>query len=175
VFKPAKLIVPDQVQGRYPTLREAVLANHWPTLQASRGRILFALDEGPAKVALYRGKRASLEGRVFFVNADESSPAAAYLTLNDPVAERDRIDRAVRANFLVRTRADADTREARANDTSRRNAALRSGAHYVSTDYLWPDPRIAGGYRVTMPGGAVALCNPVRRPRGCGATTEPSN
>jgi hypothetical protein len=176
VLAPAKLIVPDDVQGRYPTLREAVLANNWPTLEASRGKFLFALDEGPAKVALYRGGRRSLEGRVFFVNTDETSPAAAYLTINDPVGDAGRIARAVKANFLVRTRADANTREARTGDTRTRDAACRSGAHYISTDYLWPDARFAGGYRVTMRGGGVALCNPVRRPAGCaGPITEPTN
>jgi hypothetical protein len=175
VLAPSKLIVPDDVQGSYPTLRDAVLANNWPTLESARGRFLFALDESPIKVALYRGKRTSLEGRVFFVNTDENSPAAAYITLNEPVRDVDRIARAVKANFLVRTRADANTREARANDTAPRDAAFKSGAHYISTDYLWPDTRFAGSYRVTMPGGAIALCNPVRRPQGCGAPiTEPA-
>jgi len=174
VLSPKKLIVPDDVQGRYPTLRDAVLANNWPTLKASRGKFLFALDETPAKVALYRGARKSLEGRVFFVNTDEASPAAAYMTINEPVTDAARIAKAVKANFLVRTRADANTREARVNDTRPRDAAFTSGAQYISTDYLWPDPRFAGGYRVTMPGGAIALCNPVRRPQGCGAPiTEP--
>jgi hypothetical protein len=173
VLAPSKLIVPDNVQGAYPTLREAVLANNWPTLEAARGKFIFALDEQPAKVALYRGKRRSLEGRVFFVNTDEASPAAAYRTINDPVADAGRIARAVKANFLVRTRADANTREARANDTAPREAAFRSGAQYISTDYLWPDARLPGGYRVTMPRGAVALCNPIRRPAGCSAITEP--
>lgn len=169
VMDASRLIVPDDVQGRYPTLRDAVLANNWPTLEASRGKFLFALDEQPAKVALYRGGRRSLEGRVFFVNTDEASPAAAYLTLNDPIGQADRIARAVKAGFLVRTRADADTWAARANDVKPRAAAFRSGAHYISTDYLWPDPRFAGGYRVAMPDGAVALCNVVRRPQGCPA------
>lgn len=167
VMTPAMLIVPDDVQGRYPTLRDAVLANQWPTLDKARGRFLFALDEPPAKVAVYRGKRASLEGRVFFINTDEQSPAAAYLTLNDPIADGARIKRDVAAGYLVRTRADANTKEARSNDTRPRDAALASGAQYISTDYLWPDPRFAGGYQVHLPGGAVARCNPVRRPAGC--------
>ncbi|MDB5453299.1 MAG: acid phosphatase, partial [Caulobacteraceae bacterium] len=108
VFPPTALVTPDDVQGRYPTLREAVLADNWPTLGRSRGKVLFALDEPPAKVAIYRGARKSLEGRVFFINTDEASPAAAYLTLNDPLAEGDRIRAAVKAGFIVRTRADAD-------------------------------------------------------------------
>lgn len=168
VMGPAKLVTPDDVQGDYPTLRDAVLANNWPTLKASRGKFLFALDESPEKVAVYRGDRRSLEGRVFFINTDEGSPAAAYLTLNDPVRDAARIRRAVTANYLVRTRADANTREARANDTAPRDAALAGGAHYVSTDYLWPDPRFAGGYRVAPPGGLIARCNPVRHPQPCG-------
>jgi hypothetical protein len=168
VMAPGKLIVPDDVQGRYPTLRDAVLADNWPLLEASRGKFLFALDEPPAKVAVYRGKRRSLEGRVFFINTDEASPAAAYLTLNDPVRDAARIRRDVVAGFIVRTRADANTREARANDTIPRDSALAGGPQYVSTDYLWPDPRLPGGYHVALPGGLVARCNPVRRPKGCG-------
>lgn len=168
VMPPRAMVTPDDVQGAYPTLRDAVLHDNWPTLGQSRGKVLFALDEGPEKVAAYRGGRRSLEGRVFFVNTDETSPAAAYLTLNDPVADRDRIRRAVQAGFIVRTRADANTEEARTGSTARRDAALASGAQYVSTDYLWPDARFPGGYAVRLPQGAAALCNPVRAAKACG-------
>jgi membrane-associated phospholipid phosphatase len=162
VFSDAELITPDQVQGKRATLREAVLAGGWPTLAQSRGKVFFALDESPVKVALYRGARRSLEGRAMFVNTDEQSPAAAYLTLNDPIAQKDRILAAVRAGFIVRTRADADTWAARRNDVAQRSAALSSGAQYVSTDYMWPEPRFAGGYTVRLTGGDVAVCNPIR-------------
>jgi len=162
-----KLITPDMVQGRYPTLRDAVLHDNWPTLGEARGHVLIALDEAPEKVALYRGARRSLEGRAMFVNTpDEASPIAAYFTLNEPVAQAARIRRAVAQGFLVRTRADADTREARVNDVSPRDTALSSGAQMVSTDYLWPDARFPGGYRVNLP-GAAALCNPVRMGERC--------
>ncbi len=162
VFAEAELITPDRVRGDRPTLREAVLAGDWPRLSAARGKVLFALDESPEKVALYRGARRSLEGRVMFVNTDEASPAAAYLTLNDPIAEKDRIAAAVKAGFIVRTRADANTWAARDNDVTQRSAALTSGAQYISTDYLWADPRFPGGYAVRLTGGDVAICNTVR-------------
>ncbi|PTS88958.1 MULTISPECIES: phosphatidylinositol-specific phospholipase C1-like protein [unclassified Caulobacter] len=167
VFGEDQLITPDQVRGRYATLREAVLTRGWPALAASRGKVFFALDESPEKVALYRGARRSLEGRVMFVNTDEASPAAAYLTLNDPVGQKDRIAAAVKAGFIVRTRADADTQAARSNDPGQRDAALSSGAQYVSTDYLWADPRFAGGYVVRLPEGHVAVCNAVRAAGRC--------
>lgn len=168
VLPPGAMVTPDDVRGRYPTLREAVLHDNWPTLGQARGKVLFALDEGPEKVAAYRGARRVLEDRVFFVNTDEASPAAAYLTLNDPIADRERIRRAVQAGFIVRTRADANTEEARTGSTARRDAALASGAQYVSTDYLWSDARFAGGYQARLPRGAAALCNPVRAPKACG-------
>ena len=136
------LITPDDVQGHYPTLRQAVLAGHWPTLGQARGKEFFVLDEDAPKVALYRGARHSLEGRVMFINTDEASPAAGY---------------------MIRTRADADTVEARRNDTRRRQAAFASGAQYISSDYLWPDLRF-GDYLVQLPGGKAARCNPVRAP-----------
>ena len=161
VFETAHLITPDEVQGDHATLRDGVLAGGWPSLGAARGRVFFALDEGEAKVASYRGGRGSLEGRAMFVNTDEASPAAAYLTLNDPVAQQDRIRAAVQAGFIVRTRADADTVEARAQTVTRRGAALTSGAQYVSTDYLWADPRFPT-YQVRLAGGAAAVCNSVR-------------
>lgn len=157
------LITPDDVQGDYPSLRAAVRAGHWPTLGAARGKVFFVLDKDPPKVALYRGARHALEGRVMFVSTDEASPAAAYHTLNDPQGEAARIARDVAVGYLVRTRADVDTVEARHNDTRRREAAFASGAQYVSIDYLWPDPRF-GSYRVQLPGGAAARCNLRRAP-----------
>lgn len=168
VFGDDRLITPDQVQGKAKTLREGVLAGGWPKLGAARGKVFFALDESPEKVAIYRGKRASLEGRAVFINTDEASPAAAYLTLNDPIAQKDRIAAAVKAGFIVRTRADADTWAARKNDVTQRTAALTSGAQYVSTDYMWADPRLPGGYTVRLTGGDVAVCNPVRAAKACG-------
>ena len=163
VFAPDEMITPDRVQGHYGSLGEAVLAGAWPTLSRARGKVFFVLDEDARKVALYRGGRASLEGRVMFVNTDEASPAAAYLTINDPVRDDERIRRDVAAGFLVRTRADADTAEARRNDSTRREAAFASGAQYVSTDYMHPDVRF-GDYRVRLPGDVVARCNPVHQP-----------
>jgi hypothetical protein len=171
VLASADLITPDDVQGSYPTLRDAVLKHGWPTLGAARGKFILALDEEGDKIALYRGNRKSLEGRAMFVNAPEDSPAAAYLTLNEALAETDHITADVRQGFLVRTRADADTLESRANDTRRRDAALTSGAQYVSTDYMQHDTRFSA-YTARMPNGVIAACNPVRAAGKCAGPVE---
>ena len=173
VMTPGKyLITPDMIQGKWPTLREAVMHGAWPTLGKSRGKFLIALDEDPPKVAVYRGARRSLEGRMMFIYTDENNPASAYITLNE-ASDVPRITRAVKAGFLVRTRADADTVEARTNDTKRRTVTLASGAQYVSTDYRHPEPRFSD-YQVRLPDGAITMCNPQRSPERCaGMTVEP--
>jgi len=166
VFSKDELVTPDQVQGGAPTLRDGVLEHGWPTLGETRGKFLFALDESGDKIETYIGGRKSLEGRVFFVNSPgESAPQAAYFTLNE-ISDIPRITEDVQKNFLVRTRADADTVEARRNDTSRRDKALASGAQYVSTDYMHPDTRFSP-YQARMPEGVIAACNPQRHPERC--------
>ncbi|MGJ3232174.1 MAG: phosphatidylinositol-specific phospholipase C1-like protein [Oceanicaulis sp.] len=167
-----EMITPDDVRGESATLREAVLAGGWPALQAARGKLVFALDTGAANVTTYLQGAPSLEGRVAFVNSlSEDAEHAAYFTLNDPIGQGARIRAAVEAGFLVRTRADADTVEARTNDTAKREAAFASGAQYISTDY--PTPRLDwSDFAVRLPGDAPARCNPVRRGAECAPATE---
>jgi hypothetical protein len=69
--------------------------------------------------------------------------------------------------MIVRTRPDADTNEARLNSTARRDAALASGAHLLSTDYERPDPVLGTGYVVRIPDGTPARCNPATAPPEC--------
>lgn len=174
VFSKSELVTPDQVQGSYPTLRLAVLQHGWPTLGEARGKFLFALDGGEGKRRAYQGERRSLEGRVMFVNAPEDSSTAAYITLGEALADAPHITVDAQLGFLVRTRADADTLEARSNDTRRRDRALASGAQYVSTDYMQADARFSP-YQTRMPQGFVAACNPQRHPERCtGLPIEPA-
>jgi hypothetical protein len=164
-----KIVTPDDVRGRRATLDEAVRRDGWPALGRLRGRLLFAMDNGGAKRAIYTDGRPSAEGRVLFPNSVEGAPDAAFIKLNDPLGDFARIQAAVSAGYLVRTRADADTMEARLGNTGPRDAALASGAQFVSTDYPEPDPRFGTGYEVSFPGDTVARCNPVTAPRGCRA------
>ena len=160
VFPERELITPDDVRGKHATVREGALAGGFPKLKTARGRFLFAMDENQAKADLYRGSRKSLEGRAMFVNVDEASPMAGYITLNEPIELSDRIRKAVKAGFIVRTRADADTVEARSNDRTRQGVAFATGAQYVSTDYMTPDTRFST-YEAHLPGGGTARLNPV--------------
>jgi hypothetical protein len=167
VFDPDRVLTPGEVRGRFDTLTEAVQAGRWPTLDRVRGQVMFVLDDKGAKRDAYRSQVPDLDVRSVFVDVAETDPDAAVTVVNDPIGSAERIRALVEAGFIVRTRADADTVQARTGDTTQRDAALASGAHYVSTDYIWPDDRFGTGYLVDLPGDAAARCNPVNAPRRC--------
>lgn len=167
VFPPRQLITPDDVRKGMDSLEEAVLTTGWPTLRAARGRVLFALDNGGDKRDAYLEGHPALEGQVLFTNSIPGDADAAFVKLNDPIGDGETIREVVAQGYIVRTRADADTYEARSGDTRPREAALASGAQFVSTDYPVPDPDFGTGYFVEIPGGLVARCNPVNAPPAC--------
>ena len=133
-------------------------------LDAARGKVVFLLDQSNV-TATYVAGHPSLAGRIAFTNADPAAPDAAFVEMND--GSRSKIKALVKQGFLVRTRADADTKEARTGDTRRRDAALSSGAQIVSTDYPAFEPSRWTGYKVELPGGAIARCDRVNAGRGC--------
>lgn len=167
VLAPERVLTPDEVRGRFDTLNEAVQAERWPTLDRARGQVMFVLDDKGAKRDAYRSQVPDLADRSVFVDVPESDPDAAMMVVNDPIGDADRIRALVESGYIVRTRADGDTVQARSGDTTQRDAALASGGHYVSTDYIWPDDRFGTGYVVDLPGDTAARCNPVNAPRRC--------
>lgn len=153
-----RLVTPDDVRGDAASLREAVTTRGWP---AASGRFIFVLDEGEDLRRRYLGAFPGLRRATFFTTSPPPEPEAAFLVINDPVRDEAVIRGRVREGFLVRTRADADTREARTNDRRRFEAALRSGAHVISTDYYIPDRRRDERFVIRFEGGSFTRPNPV--------------
>ncbi|MEE3326712.1 MAG: Ca2+-dependent phosphoinositide-specific phospholipase C [Myxococcota bacterium] len=166
-FSDRQLITPDMVRGDYDTMMDAITNEGWPKLADSMGRVMLLLDNGGALQASYVAEYPGLRGALFFVSADPGSPEAAYFQANDPFRTNPTIQELVSLGFMVRSRADAENVEADANDTTRRDQALASGATWVSTDYPVPAD---SGYVVTLPGvseTSPARCNPVSAPTPC--------
>ena len=165
VFSANELITPDDVRGRYADLNAAVTKGQWPTLASARGKVIFLMDQRPMEPVYTQG-HPSLEGRILFTNAAPGAPDAAFTEANDLPPEQ--IDALVRQGYLVRTRTDADTVQARTNNTTRRDAVMASGAQILSTDY--PKGEAApSGFVVEFPAGAMARCNPVEKAPNCTA------
>jgi hypothetical protein len=159
-----RLITPDDVRGHFATLEEAVLSQAWPKLSAVRGKFFFVLDETGVKMNTYIEGHPSLRGRVMFVNQTEGHPEAAFRIVNEPVKDWAYIQYLVRSGYYVRTRADADTVEARKGDYGRLRAALISGAQVISTDYYVPNPKFGAGYVVRFAPKWNVLLLPSERP-----------
>jgi Phosphoinositide phospholipase C, Ca2+-dependent len=184
VFAPGEMITPDQVRGSYDTLVEAVTATNngtaasrkkaggWPTLAEARGKVIFLMDQRPVG-PIYTEGHPSLRGRVIFTNAAPGSPDAAFTEENN--GTKAEIDALARQGFLIRTRTDDGTEEARSNDHTRADLALSSGAQMLSTDYPSAEPSKWTGFFVALRQGLIARCNPITAPPGCAdALLEPS-
>lgn len=164
VFSKEEMVTPDDVRGKYKTLNEAVLAGNWPTLAEARGKVVFLMDQRKAEAPYTKG-HPSLEGRILFTNAVPGAPDAAFTEQNDGTPAE--INALVKQGYLVRTRSDESTRQARTDDTRRRDEVLASGAQIISTDYPMSEPSPWTKYVVQLPDGLVARCNPVMKPAGC--------
>jgi len=158
-----KLLTPDEVRGDAATLRAAVTENGWPTLAEARGKVLFTLLDDGEKRTRYVEGHPSLRGRAMFTSSGADADESAIVSRPDPVAAAAEIETLVRDGFLVRTRADADTVEARSGATARRDAALASAATWISTDFPQPDPSLGSDYSVEL----RPRCHPVLAPRAC--------
>ena len=164
VFQPDEMITPDQVRGNARTLNEAVRSQRWPTLAEARRKVIFLLDQAHAG-PVYAEGHPSLRGRILFTNSQPGVPEAAFVEQNDGTKEA--IDDLVRQGYLVRTRTDEGTEQARTNDRTRLDLALSSGAQMLSTDYPPGEPSRWTSYVVSFPGGLIVRCNPVNKPARC--------
>ena len=130
---------------------------------------MFALDNTDRKRDEYLQGHPSLRGRMLFVTAPAGDPATAFIKMNEargPAEER--IREQVKAGYLVRTRADEPTVEARNGLTARKDSAFRSGAQFVSTDFRRSARSAPATSRACRaPAGLIARCNPVSAPAGC--------
>lgn len=159
VFSEDDLITPSLVKGDYPSLPEAIAEQGWPRLADARGKLLFAFD---ANDSLTRQYLAIEEfNRPMFPNVASDHPLGAFLIMNNPIEQEEDIRKLVQQGFMVRTRSDANTKEARTGDTTRFQAAMRSGAQLISTDYYLESLSPNQDFIISFSGQGYSRCNPV--------------
>ncbi|WP_026235921.1 phosphatidylinositol-specific phospholipase C1-like protein [Echinicola pacifica] len=157
-----KLIRPDDVRGDFASLESAILEKGWPLLSEVQGKIMFILDAGTDKTELYLSLYPQLEGATIFANVEEGNPAAAVRIINNPETNQDYIQSLVKKGYIVRTRSDEGTKQARDNDYSQFELAKSSGAHIISTDYYIPSELFESSYIVNFGEGKYERLNPLR-------------
>ena len=160
-----KLITPDDVRGKHKTLKDAVLAQNWLTVDESRGKFMFMLlGRGLAKDGKTQGYaygHPNLENRAMFLYANPEDSYAGVLLIDNAIVRQDDIKKYVKMGYIVRSRSDIETYEAKVNDKTRANAAFNSGAQVVSTDFFRPGNGYGTDYFVELPGGGPARLNPI--------------
>jgi hypothetical protein len=166
-----KIITPDDVKGKYKTLNEAVLHNNWPKINDSKGKFVFILLPSSAGISNnespYLTGHPSLKGRMMFIESAPGKDYSAFILYDNALVRQNEIQQRVKEGYLVRTRSDIETYEAKVNDRTREKAAFNSGAQVVSTDFFKKGNTYGTDYYVTMPGGETARCNPVNTPENC--------
>eukprot|EP01134_Creolimax_fragrantissima_P004309 CFRG4309T1 len=170
VFDRERLITPNELlKNNSLTINQGLMMNGWPTLADSRGKLMFTLqgDDITTGERYPAGVNGSLSDRLFFPTSEPNTNNGAFLLRNEPNDLMEIAD-LVKQGYMVRTRADAGTKQARTGSYERRDWALSSGAQYVSTDYPYPQlspPNIGFGtnYSVSLP----TRCNPVNGPIEC--------
>lgn len=155
------LITPDMVRGRYKTLESAVLHQNWPTLKAASGKFIFILDEHDSKLQAYISGHPSLKGRLLFADAPPGTPEAAIHIMNNAKRDWKAIRFLIKKGYIIRTRADSDTEEARKNDKSSFNAALSSSAQIITTDYYQKSQFFKSDYKISFQDKQYFRLNPL--------------
>ncbi|CAM3893357.1 MULTISPECIES: Ca2+-dependent phosphoinositide-specific phospholipase C [Pseudoalteromonas] len=158
-----KVITPDDVRGNYKTLEQAVKANNWPSLADSKGKFVFLLIAAgdTSDLANYIEGRPNLEGRMAFLRSTPGQAHSAFILFDNAIVRQQEIQDFVKQGYLVRTRSDIETYEAKVNDMTRAKAAFSSGAQIISTDFYKSGNPYGTTYKVHLPLGAEYLCNPV--------------
>lgn len=159
VFNKDQLLTPDDVKGEFLSLEQAVLSVGWPKLKDVKGKFLFVLDEGEEKMNLYLKSFPDLTGAVLFINQKEGKENAAFMIVNDPIKNFEKISDLVNKGYMVRTRADANTVEARSNNYHRFKKAKLSGAQIITTDYYVKSRFFDSTYKVIFDDGTYERIN----------------
>jgi len=161
VFPEERVILPDDVRGDYPTLREALEAEGWPTLGASRNKVLFVMLDSDSHRDRYLQLHPDLHGAVIFARGGYGESYGAVLEYGSG----EEMAQAVEEGYLLRGNAD-DLDNSDEENQEMAAAALSKGAHFISTDFA---DSTVDAFSFSIPGGQPSRCNPLTAPPECSA------
>jgi hypothetical protein len=143
----SRIFTPSDLRGAYGTIKERLDAEGWPALNECLGKIFFIMEGNHKEMYIEYLDRG--EDRPMFVYGVPGAPSTAFVVRNQPIGNVDEI-KTLADTYIVRTRGDAGTLEARAGDYSRWIEAFRSQAQIISTDFYKAYPEFSPFF-VEMP------------------------
>ena len=144
VLNRANIYQPEDLIGNYTSIKARLENKGWPLESECLGKIIFIL-EGDNK-RLYNSETLN---RPMFTYKNPSDINAAFVMHDNPLGNEAFIQELCKT-FIVRTRSDEGTIEARNNDYRRFNAALNSKAQIISSDFYKNDSRF-GDFKIALP------------------------
>jgi hypothetical protein len=142
IFGTERLLTPAMLRDTFATTYERLNTIGWPRLNAVLGKVIIIFD---GKGDSY--KKYTHENLVF-IYGNTNDAETAFVIRNNPIGNEKEIS-TLTNTYIVRTRTDVETMQARMNDYTMFEAALNSNAQILSTDYYAPDIQI-GEYRVSI-------------------------
>lgn len=163
VFSDKDMFSPAELRGEFASVNAAVRARGWPAADALAGQVIFMLLDDSMQQRAYAEFTADVGAALLHLSIAPNDPSTGWLIRPNPYSSE--IPALVASNFLVYTRADANSTEPRRADLSRARAAIASGAQLISTDHPWPTPQF-GAYAVSFD-GAFVRCSRAAKPQNC--------
>jgi hypothetical protein len=133
------LFTPAMLRDTFASTRERLTSVGWPSLNSVLGKVMVIFDGNGDDYKKY------IHQNLAFVYGNTNDAETAFVIRNNPLGNEDQIS-ALSETYIVRTRTDVETMQARTNDYSMFDAAIKSRAQILSTDYYAPDAKLSGYY-----------------------------
>ena len=147
VFKNTSILyTPKDLMAGHKSISERLKTTSWPTLNSCLGKVIFILDGDQND--MYQTSLENGEERPMFTFSEPGKLTAAFIKRNNPIGQEEVINNLTN-EYIVRTRSDVETMQARSGDYSMFNAAIYSNAQIISTDYYREDP-IIGSFKISL-------------------------
>ena len=141
-----RIFTPKMLRDTFMTIKHR-LSYGWPSLNSCLGKVFFIL-EGDNCWA-YREELEKGKNKPMFVYGSPNDKSTAFLLRNHSMGHEEEMSE-LSNTYILRTRSDAGTLEARDNNYSRFDSCLKSKAQIISTDYYKPDLRF-GNFCIKLP------------------------
>jgi hypothetical protein len=137
VFQKEQILKPNDLKSSFSSVSQRLDSLGWPKLNEVLGKVIFVIDGD--RNGIY--KRTQKEP-ILFLYDNPSDSATAFVKRNDPFDKTDEIV-TLTEKYMVRTRTDVETMQARENDYTMFDAAIQSEAQIISTDYYKSDEELS--------------------------------
>jgi hypothetical protein len=140
VFDEENVFTPFDLKATFSSVKERLTVKGWPLLSECIGKVIFILQGDNDEI--YKKSLRLGEKRIMFVYDEPGGESTAFVIRNNSQGIEKEIND-LSSMYIIRSRTDAGTIEARENNYANFQSVLKSNAQIISTDYYKPDLRFS--------------------------------